>query len=47
MPEELMYSIEGAGEGGKRCEEMTFRLPWRDMNLPIKVKTLACASQNV
>lgn len=46
MPAELMYSIEGAVEGGKRCEAMTFRLPRRDMNLPIKVRTLVCASQN-
>lgn len=46
MPAELMYSIEGAVEGGEGCEEMTFRLPQRDMSLPIKVSTLVCVSQN-
>lgn len=46
MPAVLMYCIEGAVEGGKRCEEMTFRLPRRDMNSPIKVRTIVCDSQN-
>lgn len=46
MAAELMYSIEGAAEGGERCEEMTFGLPRRDINLPIKVRTLVCALQN-
>lgn len=46
MPVELMYSIEKALEGGKKCEEMTFRLPQWDMNLPIKATALVCVSQN-
>lgn len=46
MAAELMYGIEGAAEGGERCEEMTFGLPRRDINLPIKVRTLVCALQN-
>lgn len=46
MPVELMYSIEKAAEGGKRCEDMTFRLPQGDMNLPIKAATPVCVLQN-
>lgn len=47
MAVKLMYSIEGAVEGGKRCEEMAFGLPGRDVNSPINVRTLVCALQNV
>lgn len=36
MPAQLMYSIEGVVEGGEICEGTTFRLPRRDMHLPIK-----------